>query len=60
MRGAKPCSLEACGAPLRPKPVRMVALMISGICARAALEREEPKEWPIRTRDEGCLIWGEV
>lgn len=53
MRGAKPCSLEACGAPLRPKPVRTVALMISGICARAALEMEEPKEWPMSTRAEG-------
>jgi hypothetical protein len=34
--------------------------MISGISARAALEMEEPKEWPISISDSGRPMRAEV
>lgn len=60
MRGANPSSLIPLSAPLRPKPVRTAASTRDGTWARAALDVEDPKECPIRIRDVGVPIRGEV
>ena len=60
MRGAKPSSLIPLSAPFRPKPVRTAASTRDGTWASAALDVADPKECPIKIRDLGVPMCGEV